>query len=52
MAVKNKTKIKEKSKSKKLYCEKCGLVVTVIERCNCDDDCDLICCGTQLKEKK
>ncbi len=48
---KNKKKNVQKNK-KKLYCEVCGLVVTVDEECGCVDTCDLICCGKQLKEKK
>jgi len=50
MAKKKQTK--KVSKKKKLYCEKCGLIVTVDKACGCIDTCDLICCGQQLKEKK
>lgn len=50
-AVKSIQKIAKK-KAKKLYCEKCGLVVTVNTGCGCVEKCDLICCGEQLKEKK
>ncbi|MCX8093193.1 MAG: hypothetical protein N3E50_03395 [Candidatus Goldbacteria bacterium] len=39
-------------KGKKLYCEKCGIVVTVDTICGCVEPCDLICCGEPLKEKK
>ncbi len=54
MATKKKCKTtkKTKQKAKKLYCEKCGLVVTIDRECGCVDTCDLICCGTKLKEKK
>jgi hypothetical protein len=51
----SKTSVKKAGKKeakKKLYCEVCGLVVTVDEKCNCVDVCDLICCGQPLKEKK
>jgi hypothetical protein len=47
-----KKQTKKVSKKKKLYCEKCGLIVTVDKACGCIDTCDLICCGQQLKEKK
>lgn len=47
--VKKKGKVQKK---KKMYCEKCGLVVTIDTACGCVDTCDLICCGEQLKEKK
>ena len=41
-----------KQQKKKLYCEVCGLVVSIDNECGCVDTCDLICCGQQLKEKK
>jgi hypothetical protein len=52
MKKQTKTKKTKTKKNKKLYCEKCGLVVTVDNECGCVDTCDLICCGQQLKEKK
>ncbi|MFN3550653.1 MAG: hypothetical protein ACK4WJ_02435 [Endomicrobiia bacterium] len=43
----------KKAKNKKqMYCEVCGLAVTVDEECGCVNECDLICCGKPLKEKK
>jgi hypothetical protein len=38
-------------KGTKYKCEECGLVVVVDETCGCSP-CDLICCGTQMKEVK
>ena len=47
-----KKQTKKITKKKKLYCGKCGLVITIDKTCGCIDTCDLICCGQQLKEKK
>lgn len=47
-----KKQTKKVAKKKKLYCEKCGLIVTIDKECGCVDTCDLICCGKNLKEKK
>jgi len=33
-------------------CKVCGLVVRVDESCKCTDECDIICCGKPMKEKK
>ncbi len=54
MAAKKKTKktVKSNKQKKKMYCEKCGLIVTIDNVCGCVEECDLICCGQQLKEKK
>lgn len=33
-------------------CGVCGLGITVDEVCGCDDFCDIICCGEQMKPSK
>jgi len=33
----------------KYKCEKCGLVVTVDNNCDCET-CDIVCCGEALKK--
>jgi hypothetical protein len=38
-------------KGEKYECEKCGVVVTVDENCNCVA-CDLMCCGAPMKQVK
>lgn len=40
-----------KKKGTKYECEECGIVVTIDEDCGCSE-CDLICCGTPMKEAK
>jgi hypothetical protein len=37
-------------KGEKYKCEKCGVVVTVDENCDCVA-CDLVCCGVPMKPK-
>jgi len=46
-----KAKAKKVSKGDQLYCEVCGLVVSVDDACGCAA-CDIICCGTQMQAKK
>jgi len=36
-------------KGEKYKCEKCGLLVTIDNDCNCEV-CDLVCCGEALKK--
>jgi hypothetical protein len=38
-------------KGTKYECGECGAVVVVDKECDCSP-CDLICCGTQMKEMK
>ena len=33
-------------------CSVCGLVVSVDETCGCVQQCDIICCDTQMKKKR
>jgi len=33
-----------------LQCEKCGLIVSVADECECDNDHDILCCGVAMKE--
>ena len=45
--------VKKKSsmtKGDRLYCEECGIIVTVDEACDCAV-CDIICCGEVMKPK-
>ncbi len=39
-------------KGQSLECGVCGLVVTVDEECGCVDECDIICCGEPMEERK
>ncbi len=45
-----KAKAKKVSKGDRLYCEVCGLVVSVDDACGCAA-CDIICCDTQMQAK-
>jgi len=47
----SKAKARKVSKGDQLYCEVCGLVVSVDDACGCAA-CDIICCGTQMQAKK
>ncbi len=51
--VKSKKKTKEKViKGKKLSCNVCGLILKVDNTCGCIEECDVICCGEQMKAKR
>lgn len=39
-------------KGDKLYCELCGLVVSVDEACGCAEVCDIVCCGQEMQLRK
>jgi hypothetical protein len=41
-----------KKKGARYKCEECGLVVLVDEACECEPTCNLVCCGTPMKEVK
>jgi hypothetical protein len=41
-----------KRKGSRYKCEECGLVVVVDETCGCEPACELVCCGTPMKEVK
>ena len=43
-----KAKAKKVNKGDQLYCEVCGLVVSVDDACGCAA-CDIICCDTQMQ---
>ena len=47
-----KAKTARARKGEKLYCEVCGLVVSVDETCGCIEACDIICCGQDMQTKK
>jgi hypothetical protein len=36
-------------KGDRLYCELCGLVVSVDETCGCATVCDIVCCGREMQ---
>ena len=44
-------KAKKVQQGDKLYCEVCGLVVSVDSTCGCVA-CDIVCCGTQMQAKR
>ncbi len=53
MAEKKQAPAKKKmAKGTSYACEVCGLAVSVDEVCGCVDVCDIICCGTPMKERK
>jgi hypothetical protein len=41
-----------KKKGEKYACEDCGLVVLVEDPCECDETCELVCCGAPMKPVK
>lgn len=43
---------KESLAGKSYVCGVCGLAVTVDEDCGCVEECDIICCGEQMKPKR
>ena len=43
-------KAPSKKAGSKLYCETCGIVLTVDETCDCGA-CDIICCGEEMQIK-
>lgn len=49
---KKRTTKKTVKKGEKYGCSACGMVVSVDEACGCVDECDIICCGEQMKSKK
>jgi hypothetical protein len=46
-----KAKAKKVTRGTQLYCDVCGLVVSVDEPCGCNA-CDIICCGTEMQARK
>jgi len=40
-----------KKAGSQLYCETCGIVLTVDETCDCGA-CDIICCGEEMQIKQ
>ena len=50
-----KAKTKKKRNSKKTAqgdryaCDSCGLVVEVANACDCEDACDIMCCGSPME---
>jgi hypothetical protein len=49
-ASKTKKKAPSKKAGSKLYCDTCGIVLTVDETCDCGA-CDVICCGEEMQIK-
>ncbi len=45
-----KGRAKKISRGDQMYCDVCGLVVTVDETCGCAA-CDIICCGTEMQAR-
>jgi len=43
---------KKTMKGQSYECAVCGMVVMVEEDCGCVETCDIICCGSPMKEKK
>ena len=41
-----------KKKGEKYECEECGLLVLVENPCECDESCELVCCGEPMKPAK
>jgi hypothetical protein len=33
-------------------CDECGMIISVVESCECDDSCELICCGVPMTKGK
>jgi hypothetical protein len=33
-------------------CDECGMIISVAESCECDDSCELICCGVPMAKGK
>jgi len=50
--VAKKKKAAKSRKRKRYQCTVCGMVVTVDNVCGCIDECDIICCGEDMKPKK
>jgi hypothetical protein len=50
-ASKTKKKAPSKKAGSKLYCDTCGIVLTVDETCDCGA-CDIICCGEEMQIKQ
>ncbi len=49
MAIKKKKKQSKVKKGAKYACSECGIVVSVVDPCDCVDACDLYCCGVPMK---
>jgi biotin carboxyl carrier protein len=47
-----KAKPAKAGKGDRLYCELCGLVVSVDEACGCVEVCDIVCCGQEMQLRK
>lgn len=50
--VKSKKKTAKAKSGGRYACRVCGLVVTVDSVCGCVEECDIICCGKEMKVKK
>jgi len=46
------SKKKVAKKGDKYVCGVCGMVVSVDTACGCMDDCDIVCCGEAMTQKK
>jgi len=47
-----KTTTKKIKKGARYECSVCGIVVRIDEVCGCVDECDIVCCGKQMKPRK
>ena len=45
-------KQKELKRGARYVCDTCGLTMSVDNPCQCQDFCDIICCGEQMKPAK
>lgn len=50
--IKGKKKAAKAKRGDRYACEVCGIVVTVDSCCGCVEECDIICCGKEMKVKK
>ena len=51
-AAKTPTRKKKVEAGSAYECRVCGLLVSVIDECDCVETCDLICCEQPMKPKK
>ncbi len=40
------------TKGEVFSCDECGMIISVMESCECDDSCELICCGVPRAKGK
>jgi len=52
MAKKSVKKTAKTKKASRYSCNACGLIVTVDNVCGCVEECDIICCGEEMKPER